>query len=257
MTNRNGVAQNVAPRTTVATQFAGVIQTMRLGQKMSEDVSITDLIAEARDWVWCAMPPEDESKIINGLADALEAVTIPTESADRKALTAIRDAYEVAMEIRLSNDDDEFYCAIGEALNRVVDSDGNFSAVTVPTDDYCEAGHWLDGAMPKHKRGETCPAVPTENEREALSLIISNAVGGGNPNVRAITDVTDAVLAAGFRLPVPVEPEWEYRRRHNRGANSATFDTAPELNHGEWVERRMLGEWEALEPDEITEGGTQ
>jgi hypothetical protein len=49
--------------------------------------------------------------------------------------------------------------------------------------------------------------VPTENEREALSLIISNAVGGGNPNVRAITDVTDAVIAAGFRLPVPVEPE--------------------------------------------------
>jgi hypothetical protein len=25
-----------------------------------KDVSITDLIAEARDWVWCAMPPEDE-----------------------------------------------------------------------------------------------------------------------------------------------------------------------------------------------------
>jgi hypothetical protein len=38
MTNRNGVAQNVAPRTTAATQFAGVIRTMRLGQMMFENV---------------------------------------------------------------------------------------------------------------------------------------------------------------------------------------------------------------------------
>jgi len=59
-------------------------------------------------------------------------------------------------------------------------------------------------------------------------------------------------------VAVPVEPEWEYRRRHPRRANSpATFETVPELNHGEWVERRMLGEWEAVAPDEVTEGGTQ
>jgi hypothetical protein len=147
------------------------------------------------------------------------------ESAERKALVAIRDAYEVAMEIRLSNDDDEFYCAIGEALNRVVDSDGNFSAVTVPTEAPTEEelavwlhmrfgqnqskkwallsermrGAWRDMASDGLASANSpLGTVPTENEREALSLIISNAVGGGNPNVRAITNVTDAIIAAGF-----------------------------------------------------------
>jgi hypothetical protein len=82
MTNRNGVAQNVAPRTTVATIFAGVIRTMRLGQKMSEDVSITDLIAEARQWAVenCSPPLLGSIHIVSALADALEAVTVPTEN---------------------------------------------------------------------------------------------------------------------------------------------------------------------------------
>lgn len=95
--------------------------------------SITDLIAEARLWAPCAMTPESQKSLLIRLADALEAVTLPTENDDRKALVAIRDAYELTLDIRLVSDDHEFYEAIGEALNRVVDSDGNFSAVTVLT----------------------------------------------------------------------------------------------------------------------------
>jgi len=168
------------------------------------DVSITDLIAEARLWAPCAMTPESQKSLLVRLATALEAVTVPTESADRKALTAIRDAYEVAMEIRLTNDDDEFYVAVGEALNRVVDSDGNFMAVT----------------------------VPTENEREELAKDIAGWIRDGvfegrdaGESLYPVSErISARILAA---LPVPVEPECD-----------------PEENADliEW--NRNLAEWE-------------
>jgi hypothetical protein len=108
--------------------------------------------------------------------------------------------------------------------------------------------------------------VPTENEREALSLIISNAVGGGNPNVRAITDVTDAVLAAGFRLPVPVEPETQIEKRaeyklvwgdggERVSGDVEYFTRRMSVDHGDKLLKREIttttSDWE-----EITEGGT-
>jgi hypothetical protein len=46
-------------------------------------------------------------------------------------------------------------------------------------------------------------------------------------------------------VPVPTEDEYEYRRRRPVGMQSnATFDSLPELNEGEWVQRRLVGEWE-------------
>jgi len=48
--------------------------------------------------------------------------------------------------------------------------------------------------------------VPTENERERVRLIVAESIGGGNIRLGAIASVTDALIAAGFRLPVPVEP---------------------------------------------------
>jgi hypothetical protein len=216
MTNRNGVAQNVAPRTTAATQFAGVIRTMRLGRKMS-DVSITALIAEARKaakradyyqsgeaWLWLR------------LADALEVAERDAQTAEDQANNLAGDV--VQLEQKLAE------------------------AVT----------------------------VPTENEREALSLIISNAVGGGNPNVRAITDVTDAVIAAGFRLPVPVEPETQ--RTRTMQANEIAYlviDQAKialpdffvtlDFRYGIADALWDLGYRRStpVEPEQITEGGTQ
>ena len=50
----------------------------------------------------------------------------PSETADRKALTAIRDAYERGVDMRPAGGLDFILTAIGEALNRVVDSDGEF-----------------------------------------------------------------------------------------------------------------------------------
>ena len=81
--------------------------------------------------------------------------------------------------------------------------------------------------------------IASESEREELKATISGAVGGGNPDVRAITDAVDAVLARGFRLPVPVEPE--------------TPERFPESTHVEakyWAElvkaRRRITELEAV-----------
>jgi len=36
------------------------------------------------------------------------------------------------------------------------------------------------------------------NDREELCKVISDAVGGWNPATRAITDVADAIIAAGW-----------------------------------------------------------
>jgi hypothetical protein len=55
---------------------------MRLGQKMSEDVSITDLIAEARVQALRSFEnPTHIRAMLTQLATALEVVTVPTENA--------------------------------------------------------------------------------------------------------------------------------------------------------------------------------
>jgi hypothetical protein len=102
-------------------------------------------------------------------------------------------------------------------------------------------GHQTDEAMEAWERYRSSPSTPGW-EKFPVAWIEQDAfIAGWGARTVYVEPVT-----------VPTEPEYEYRRRHNRGANIATFDTAPELNHGEWVERRMLGEWEALEPDEVT-----
>jgi len=145
------------------------------------DVSITDLIADARLWAPCAMTPESQKSLLTRLADALEAVTVPPEN-EQKRMEAVALA----------------------ALDNTV----------------------YDGA-----EGGEQPIL-------------------GYLNVPAIIRryVVPAILAAGFRLPVPVEPEYEYRRRHNqRGFQpQAIFVVMPALDEGEWAQRRTVGEWEDI-----------
>jgi len=46
-------------------------------------------------------------------------------------------------------------------------------------------------------------------------------------------------------VTTPTEDEHEYRRRRPVGIQpNATFDSLPALNEGEWVQRRLVGEWE-------------
>jgi hypothetical protein len=133
-------------------------------------------------------------------------------------------------------------------LALVVDA---LEAVTVPTENERELAFRIADTLAYYRCRLNNPKADhphmgyhafSEDQREHLRAQQAEATG----------EILRIIAENSPRLPVPVEPEWEYRRRHNRGANSATFDTAPELNHGEWVERRMLGEWEALEPDEVT-----
>jgi hypothetical protein len=91
--------------------------------------------------------------------------------------------------------------------------------------------------------------VPTENEREALYKVFRD--WSNRPtSLETITKsndetLADAILAAGLRFPVPVEPEYEYRRRAPFGVQpKAVFDSMPALNDGEWAQRRFVGEWE-------------
>jgi len=42
-------------------------------------------------------------------------------------------------------------------------------------------------------------------ERDELAGVVSAAVGGWNQNTRAITDVADAILAAGYRKPPTID----------------------------------------------------
>jgi hypothetical protein len=61
---------------------------------MSEDVSITDLIAEARQWAVenCSPPLLGSIHIVSALADALEAVTVPTENEAAKIMQVLNEA---------------------------------------------------------------------------------------------------------------------------------------------------------------------
>jgi hypothetical protein len=64
MTNRNGVAQNVAPRTTAATIFAGAIRTMRLGQTMSEYIPSIAQVRRSYDGQWDVRSPHGKEAAV-------------------------------------------------------------------------------------------------------------------------------------------------------------------------------------------------
>lgn len=98
--------------------------------------------------------------------------------------------------------------------------------------------------------------VPTENERERLAAIAKHVIDAEVTYEESDWYLfADAVIAAGFRLSVPVEPEWEYRRRKPRGAQPpAIFEAMPVLDDGFWAQRRSVGDWEDVPPDEVTEG---
>jgi len=74
----------------------------------------------------------------------------------------------------------------------------------------------------------------------------------------AQADAVLELLPSG--LPVPVEPEWEYRRflpSDSRLQSYQEYSSMPPLAEGWVVERRTVGEWQQVAPDEVTEGGTQ
>jgi hypothetical protein len=83
-----------------------------------------------------------------------------------------------------------------------------------------------------------------------------------------------AAVKAGFRLPVPVEPEQRLEEWGTGGfpledqcnifeaMNRAQAETNARISRNfggdaGTIYRRTLGEWQPVSPDEITEGGTQ
>ena len=113
--------------------------------------------------------------------------------------------------------------------------------------------------------------VPTENERDRLRLIVAEAIGGGNIRHAAVTSIVEAVTSAGFRLPVPVEPEWEYGFSADGGAvvdrafGIVPFETAESARHtgSKWFEETLdimrrtkaipAGKWQPVNTNETGE----
>jgi hypothetical protein len=66
---------------------------------------------------------------------------------------------------------------------------------------------------------------------------------------RDLALVVDALEA----VTVPTEPEYEYRAVTKVGNHFGSFDSMPEMDKGWTAERRTVGKWEAVEPEN---GGT-
>ena len=152
--------------------------------------SITNLLAKAREAEQRAhWYKTGEEKLFGALADALEAVT-----ADR----------------------DRFVLLWKLAANSVMRLQAELEDVTDERDD---PNNWPDGA-PWLKEAVI---GPTESEREKLDGVISAErakAAGQSPcswsdwsseSQDEMEGLSDAIIKAGFRLPVPVEPEHDQR----------------------------------------------
>ena len=163
------------------------------------DVSITDLIAKANRWRnedpnadSTEQVSEEVTSLIARLADALEFVT------DNYVLKSWSGLFEI--------------------LNEAYPED---VFLTLPNNESRDSGpriisliRLLDREKTRAEIAESrleAVTAPSENEREALAETIA-AWQGRHTQANTLPssiELADSILAR-FRLPVPVEPEWEY-----------------------------------------------
>jgi len=248
------------------------------------DVSITDLIAKVRAnhpikvYTEHGIPVFDEfdrsTETRTGcsrckshgpcdasrLADALEAAERETANIEATAKDWMRQIDSLTEQLAAAERDaqqaeDQANNLAGDVA-QLEQKLAALEAVTVPTDDYCEAGHWLDGAMPKHKRGETCPAVPTENA-DIYATRCLPCYGTGRTRI-VNPERCPACKGTGSRPPVPVEPEYQYfierpmfaEGKWNEGLydslGAANDDMKPEYQMYRRTKAIPAGEWEDI-----------
>jgi len=182
---------------------------------------ITDLIVEAQRNLSAVTNNPVHSVDLNlyrDVLDALEAVTVPTEN-EREALYKVfRDWSNrtTSLETITKSNDETLADAILVAGFRL-------PAPVEPTR--------VTFAVHSRKSGKT---------QQMIDQLLDRA------NERGIT----------VEIVEPVAPEWEYRRRIERGGSQpdAIFEAMPVLDDGFWAQRRSVGEWEDVPPDEVTEG---
>ena len=158
------------------------------------DVSITALVAKAREAVarsrWF---DTGEEPLIAALADALEAVTVPAEN-EREALPSREAVANAILMVTQEGVPAEYAWAV--------------QYVEVQDELFAQA----DAVLALFAAGFRLPVtVPGENERRLLIEILDDDlkydIGEACP-VFQVGMAADAILDAGFRIPVPVEREW-------------------------------------------------
>jgi len=181
------------------------------------DVSITDLIAEARTAArLSAFRMESSFGVLHRLADALESVTAPTED----------DEYQGLASAMLLMREQQFHFP-ADSIASAIDELKRLRSLAAEVDEWSESV-----------------------EGEDLVRLLSEAENFSGEDRGEMLDLIPRLAAAvksSFRPPVtaPTEPEYEYRRRRSFGVQpNATFDSMPMLDEGEWAQRRILGEWE-------------
>jgi len=150
---------------------------------MSKDVSITDLIAEARKafresagWE-LGIRPGSELDLVRRLADALESVTVPTENERALAILTAHGFHDPK--------------AVLEAVNTAIIEDRSFTTREGVSHELWSMGGWI-----KHKG---CPNNPKHGNADA------EYENGCKTCESYLLAVADALLAT--RLPVPVEED--------------------------------------------------
>jgi len=204
------------------------------------DVSTTNLIARAREaGQRASWYKTGEEGLFGALADALEAVTVPTEN-EREALAEIIAAWHGR------HTQANTLPSSAELADAILAR----SRLPVPVDEI---------AILRKARS----AVYSEFEGKPVP---DNAMGAIDRAGRAIGKLINALesvvvpeyddgtpISFGPALATPVEPEWEYRRVFPSGRPQILnyFDKPPEIDEGWSVERRSVGPWLPVEPVQV------
>ena len=203
------------------------------------DVSITDLIAGLRSIaessVFLEYMVEEDVEAIEAAIAGLESVTVPTENERALAILTAHGFHDPK--------------AVLEAVNTAIIEDRSFTTREGVSHELWSMGGWI-----KHKG---CPNNPKHGNADA------EYENGCKTCESYLLAVADALLAT--RLPVPVEPEYEYGFSADGGPvverafGIVPFETADAARHtgSKWFEETLdivrrtkatpAGEWEATQ----------
>jgi hypothetical protein len=234
------------------------------------DISTADLITEVNAWLSESPDDPDTEEVsvnvvglIARLRDALQAVTVPTEN-ERELAFRIADTlayYRCRSNNPKADHPHMGYHAFSEdqrehLRGEQAEATGEILRIIA------ERAKRIPVAVEENKPRKFTPEQRAELIDFARSAIQSvwDDVGATTAEVLAGNVVSAqefAWLSMHFPVAVPVEPEWEYRRRIERCGSQpdAIFEAMPVLDDGFWAQRRTVGEWEDVPPDEVTEGG--
>jgi len=143
----------------------------------------------------------------------------------------------------------------------ILDMRNALEAVTVPTEKPPVHNHGTEEG-----RGLACPESVVGGFLQGACVLAAEQTHPFSQSPHMAAKYWGELVRARNRIAeldagaVPVEPEWEYRRflpSDSRLQSYQEYSSMPPLAEGWVVERRTVGEWQQVAPDEVTEGGTQ